>query len=104
MANLLQTVVLKMLKEKYNAYAINIIHGSTSGIPDIIACIEGRFYVFEIKYGKDVVSELQKQHINKIIESGGRAHIITSTNQLCNILDNDLNPIILKQRSEVFKL
>jgi hypothetical protein len=46
------------------------------GIGDIIACIDGRFVMIEIKAGKDRQSEYQKQVEKDVNESGGYYWIV----------------------------
>ena len=47
-----------------------------SGIPDILACCNGRFLAIEVKAENGRPSELQLHHIEKIKQSGGRAVIV----------------------------
>lgn len=52
-------------------------HGyGRSGVPDIIACIDGKFWAFECKAGSNDATGLQLLEINKIQEAGGRALIV----------------------------
>lgn len=46
------------------------------GIGDIIALIDGKFVMIEIKFGKDKQSEYQKQVEKDVIRSGGYYVII----------------------------
>jgi len=92
MANPLQPRIIQVLEKKYKAYVINC-HSTRGGDMDIIACIDGRFYGFEIKWNNDVPSALQKIKINKCLDSGGHAWFIKSVDQLCSIIDNGLIPI-----------
>jgi hypothetical protein len=48
-----------------------------AGIPDLIGCVQGLFFAFEIKEPNGVSSELQDDEIEEIIEAGGCAAIIT---------------------------
>lgn len=50
----------------------------TAGIPDIIACINGKFYGFEVKTDMGVPTGLQKATIRKINKAGGRALVVRS--------------------------
>ncbi len=92
MANPLQPKVVKCLEGRYGAFVINIVSTSKSGTMDLVSCMEGLFYGFEIKWKKDKPSELQKQKINECIDAGGRAYFIKSVEQLIDILDNDIKP------------
>ena len=49
---------------------------SKSGIPDIIACVNGRFVAIEVKAENGHPSELQKRNIRLIQESNGYACIV----------------------------
>jgi Holliday junction resolvase len=92
MANPLQPKCIKVLEQEYNAYVIKVTSASKAGHMDIIACIKGLFYGFEIKWKSDVPSELQKDKVNKVIDAGGKAYFIHSVKQLKDIMDNDIVP------------
>lgn len=92
MANPLQPKVIKVLEKEYYAYVINVTAASKSGHMDLVTCIGGLFYGFEIKWADDEPSELQKQKINAVIDAGGRAYFIRSVEQLRVILDGKLEP------------
>ena len=47
-----------------------------SGIPDILACVNGYFVAVEVKAEKGTPSELQKYHVAKINAAGGYAVIL----------------------------
>ena len=49
---------------------------SKSGIPDIIACVNGHFVAIEVKAPNGKPSELQKRNIRLIQESGGIGYIL----------------------------
>jgi hypothetical protein len=52
-------------------------HGyGRSGVPDIIACIDGKFWGFECKADSGTATGLQLLEIQKITEAGGRALIV----------------------------
>jgi Holliday junction resolvase len=52
-------------------------HGyGRSGVPDIIACIDGKFWAFECKADSGTATGLQLLEIEKIQEAGGRALIV----------------------------
>ena len=46
-----------------------------AGIPDILACVGGKFVAIEVKASNGRPSELQLYHVGKIKESGGVAVI-----------------------------
>jgi Holliday junction resolvase len=60
----------------------------TAGVPDIIACIDGKFYGFEVKTEKGQPTELQKATIRKIIKAGGVAVVVRSVDEVKAVLGN----------------
>lgn len=54
----------------------------TAGIPDVIACINGHFYGFEVKTETGSPTKLQEATIRKIAEAGGTATIVRSVDEV----------------------
>ena len=67
-----QTKIIKYLESigayvvKYNASGI-----SKTGVPDLIACVNGTFVGIEVKSANGVPSKLQEYNLNQIRKSGG---------------------------------
>lgn len=53
----------------------------TSGIPDIIVCLDGRFIALEVKTPKGRTTPLQDASIRKILNSGGFACVVHSVEE-----------------------
>ena len=79
----IQTKVMKKLKEK-GFYVVKIISATKKGVPDIIACKDGKFYGLEIKTPKtkNNVSPHQQHNLDKIKEAGGISEVIWDISQL----------------------
>lgn len=92
MANPLQPKCIKTLMNEYGAYVINITSASRSGNMDLIACIKGEFWGFELKWKNDKPSELQREKLNKCIDAGGKAYFIRSVEQLREIINKRIPP------------
>lgn len=58
----------------------------TAGIPDIIACIDGRFFAFEVKQPGGRLTRLQETTIAKIEAAGGVALMVTSVAEVKDLL------------------
>lgn len=58
-----------------------------AGIPDIIACIDGHFYGFEVKTEDGRPTKLQEATILKILTSGGTALVVRSVEEVRNAID-----------------
>ena len=63
----------------------------TAGIPDIIACIDGRFYGFEVKAEGGKPTKLQEATIRKILAAGGTALVVRSVDEVRTALDGPLH-------------
>ena len=66
------------------------VHGGPfqkTGVPDIIACVKGKFVAIEVKRSDGgIVSELQKAQIQKIKENGGVVGVARSLAEFLQIL------------------
>ncbi len=60
----------------------------TAGIPDIIACINGRFYGFEVKTEDGRPTKLQESTIRKITNAGGIALVVRSVDEVKAVIAN----------------
>ena len=58
----------------------------TAGIPDIIACINGRFVAFEVKTETGKLTKLQEITLQKIRDAKGQAFKVTSAAEVAAIL------------------
>lgn len=58
----------------------------TAGIPDIIACIGGRFFAFEVKTETGRLTALQEATIGKILATGGMAVTVRSVKEVRDVL------------------
>ena len=68
----------------------------TAGIPDIIACIGGNFYGFEVKTERGKPTALQAATMRKIQAAGGIAAVVRSVADVKAVLDgrdSDVEPL-----------
>lgn len=63
----------------------------TAGIPDIIACIGGRFYAFEVKTRVGKPTKLQEATIRKILACGGTASVVRSVDEVRSAICSTLH-------------
>lgn len=81
--------ILRNLKTVPECFAWKT-HGGmygTAGIPDIIACVQGRFFAFEVKTAYGNVTPLQEATIRKILAAGGTAAVVRSVDEVRAILN-----------------
>lgn len=82
--------VVKKLKERNVYYFFPVAGAYTSiGVPDIVACIKGRFVGIECKAGTNRPTELQLRNLEAIRDNEGIAMVVN---------ENDLES--LEQRLE----
>lgn len=62
----------------------------TAGIPDIIACINGHFYGFEVKTESGKPTKLQEATIRKILVAGGTALVVRSADEVRTVVNGSL--------------
>ena len=80
--------ILRLLRALPRCFAWKT-HGGmygTAGIPDIIACVEGRFCAFEVKQPGRELSPLQAATLDKIKAAGGLACKVTSVEEVKSAL------------------
>lgn len=77
--------------ENIGAYRFKV-HGEIfmrAGIPDIIACLKGRFIGIEVKDGTNKPSELQKAHGRQIKKAGGIFGVAYSVDDVKKLLQEN---------------
>ena len=73
--------VVGVLKAEGAYYFFPATHGyGRSGVPDIIACVNGRFLAIECKAGKNKPTTLQVREIENIRLAGGVAVVANDEN------------------------
>ena len=62
-------------------YAMPIGSGyGNAGVPDFLACVNGRFLAVEAKAGKGKTTALQEHNLQRIRESGGLTIVVNELN------------------------
>jgi Holliday junction resolvase len=62
-------------------YAMPIGSGyGNAGVPDFLACVNGRFLAVEAKAGKGKTTALQDMHLEKIKTAGGVSMVVNELN------------------------
>lgn len=78
----LQTKIQKALKQAFPGSYWRKIHGGQyqkKGIPDLLGCVQGRFFGLEVKCPDgDPPTDLQKANIRQIKKAGGGSCVVTS--------------------------
>ena len=72
-----------ILKELGAYYTMPVTGGfGTSGAPDFLVCLNGRFVGIECKAGKGKPTALQEKNLHDIAQAGGQALVINEDNVL----------------------
>lgn len=80
--------ILRLLRKTPNCFCWKE-HGGmygTAGIPDVIACINGRFVAFEVKTETGKLSRLQEVTLGRIRDAGGKAYVVRSAAEVAAIM------------------
>ena len=73
--------VVGILKAEGAYYFFPATHGyGRSGVPDIVACVNGHFLAIECKAGKNKPTALQVREIENIRHAGGVAVVVNEEN------------------------
>ncbi len=86
----IQTKIMSYLKEEGH-YAFKTVTLGKKGVPDIIACIHGKFFAFEVKSPKGKPTELQKWNLRQIGRSGGIAAVVYSVEDVINLIKENID-------------
>lgn len=71
--------VTRLLRDMGVYYFFPATHGfGRSGVPDIVACVRGRFIGIECKAAKNKPTALQEREMQAIREAGGIALVVSS--------------------------
>lgn len=84
--------ILKYLKTVPGCFAWKE-HGGmygTAGLLDIITCLNGRFYAFEVKTDSGKPTKLQEATIRKILAAGGTAFVVHSVGEVRTVIEGSL--------------
>lgn len=97
---------IKKILEKHNAYKFMPMTGGygKSGVPDIVACVQGKFIGVECKANGNKPTALQKKNLEEIVKAGGYSFVVddSSIGVFILVLDNVLSGRFLEP--EVFDL
>ena len=80
--------ILRLLRATPNCFCWKE-HGGmygTAGIPDIIACINGRFFAFEVKTETGKTTKIQDATMQRIKNAKGQAFTVRSAAEVAAIL------------------
>ena len=69
----IQSEIIKHINSLEKGYAVKFPGIWIRGVPDILACVKGRFFAFEVKRKDGIVSPIQKATIRMINRAGGVA-------------------------------
>ena len=93
---------IKDMLDEHGAWWVKYFanRNTKSGIPDILACVNGEFLAIEVKSDTGHPSELQLHHVDNIRNAGGLAFIVypSGFDQLLNIVERLERGLVVKSR------
>lgn len=97
----LSAAVIAHIEKKYNGEVTNVVVSSKSGTSDLIACIEGRYFAFEIKGAGDTEKRLQDEKLKRVAKAGGYGGYVYSIADVDDIVKNLKQPQILSKITKI---
>lgn len=82
----IQTRILRELRKR-GAYTVKVQVASRNGVPDILACHQGKFIAIEVKAPGGKVSAVQEANLGWIREAGGIALVARSWEEIENYFE-----------------
>lgn len=81
----IQSQIIKYL-ESIDCYVVKVISANKSGVPDINACLNGRWLSIEVKRPGFSPEPIQLHHLQQIQKAGGLATWASSLDQVKDFL------------------
>lgn len=81
-SDLTRSVAQMIRREFSDVWFYKVNDRFTSGLPDLLLCVEGQLYGIELKIGKNKPTKLQQHFIDKINACGGRAICARSVDEV----------------------
>lgn len=81
----IKNAIVKALRAR-GAYVLVTTGVSDVGTPDIIACLDGRFYAFEVKNEEGRVSRMQVHRLDQVSRASGVAAVVRSVADVLEVL------------------
>jgi hypothetical protein len=92
----LQLRIQKALKEQYGRRLFVFkVHGSAlmmTGLPDLIGCVDGRFFALEVKMPGGKVSDVQQYVMSRVRAAGGIVGVPRSVADALAIIAKGITP------------
>jgi Holliday junction resolvase len=88
----LNAQLIKELKKR-GAYVVKTVVTTHAGVPDILACLNGKFIAIESKLPYNDLSELQKVHKAQIQQASGVYICAKHVSDLITVLDEQQSAI-----------
>jgi len=81
--------ILTIIRKQPKAWAFKCAAGpfQERGLPDIIGCIDGRFFAIEGKVGKNTMSPMQEIVQSKIIAANGKYAVMRESITEAELID-----------------
>jgi Holliday junction resolvase len=93
---------IKAMLDEHGAWYVKYFanRNTRSGIPDILACVNGEFLGIEVKSDSGHPTDLQLHHVEKIRKAGGLAFVVypSGFEQLIDIVTRLEHGLVVKGR------
>jgi len=83
---IIQRRIQQYLKTVPNCWYVKVMSANKIGVPDILCCINGQFFAFEVKTDAGQASPMQIHQLNNLRESGAIAVVVRSVDDVSDAI------------------
>jgi len=85
--SLIQSKILRYLQQRPDCWVVKTIQCNERGVPDLLLCYRGEFIGLEVKSDTGKATKIQLAQMQRIRAAGGTAEIVTSIEDVKDILE-----------------
>ena len=83
----IQKRILDYLKTVPNCWVVKVMTANKNGVPDILVCLHGRFFAFEVKTQTGRTAPIQDYQLAQIQAAGGTAAVVRSVEDVKKFIE-----------------
>ncbi len=87
-----QKKIINYIESLESSYVVKVVSATKSGVPDILACIDGNFVGIEVKRpeSRNTVSKLQEYNLNLIEKANGYSMVAWNTEMVREFIEEEV--------------
>ncbi len=88
----IQKKIINYIESLDETYVVKVVSATKSGVPDILACIDGKFVGIEVKRpeSRNTVSKLQEYNLNLIERANGYSIVAWNVDMVKEFIEGEV--------------